>query len=329
MFADAVLQTIAFRISNLSNLMGAAVEFIVPTLKRAKHLRRCLRAILNQTIRPLQVLVGTKAEDQESEAVLKEFESALPVRSVQARGVGVIGSMASCLAKTSEDFVALLDDDVEIPADWTARMVAHLNHMPQCAAAGGRDILLDHPEMRRSEALVEDVGAIHWYGRITGNHHRGGGSPREVDLLRGSNMLWRGDVLRRFGFETRLRGSGAQVNWELVLALQAKRARMCMFFDPSVEVLHHVAPRHDDDTLHRGGFSAQATEDVAFNETFAVAHHGRGSKRLAMLAWQMIVGTPLCPGLARLGEVLTLRRQNLVRRLVHTLKGRLSALFIS
>jgi len=94
------------------------VNLIVPTLKRGKYLRRCLESIFRQTVAPSEVLVGIRADDSESRDVVKDIAVKYPVRCVEARGVGVIGSMSSCLAETREAFVGLIDDDVELASDW-------------------------------------------------------------------------------------------------------------------------------------------------------------------------------------------------------------------
>jgi GT2 family glycosyltransferase len=306
--------------------MDRTITFIIPTLRRSEHLRRCLKAVGNQALAAHEILVGIKPDDEESRLVISEFAGKLPVKEVRAEGVGVVGSMNSCLMAATGSHVALLDDDVEIPTNWTATMVEHLEQNTECVAVGGRDMLLDHPEMRRTEQLVEDVGRIHWYGRITGEHHRAGGVPRHVDVLRGSNILFRGSFLRECGFEKRLRGDGAQVHWEIALGLSALASGKRMFFDPDVYVLHHVAPRHDADTVHRGVFSARGTKDMSFNETFIALFHSRGTRRVSLLLWQFLIGNPACPGILRLAEVFSTRRANLSERLAAAMRGRFDAL---
>ena len=130
---------------------------------------------------------------------MEKFQNQLPVRSVEAKGVGVIGSMASCLREATGDYIALLDDDIELPPNWIERMVGHIRGNSGVLAAGGRDLLQDHPEMRRVEPLTEDVGRLHWFGRITGNHHRGGGKAEE------SGPLERFKLLAERGFFERVR----------------------------------------------------------------------------------------------------------------------------
>ena len=301
------------------------VSVIIPTLRRPEHLERCLASLTHQTRKASEILVGIRADDHSNDGVLNKFQDELPVRSVEAKGVGVIGSMASCLREASGDNIALLDDDVELPPNWIDRMVGHIRGNPDVLAAGGRDFLQDHPEMRRNEPVTEDVGRFYWFGRITGNHHRGGGKARKVDILRGSNFLLRGDFLREVGFETDLRGKGAQVNWELALALQARQRGAKFIYDPEVEVIHHVGPRFDSDSIHRGGFDFAGTVDIAYNETLVLLKHGRGLFRVTANLWQLLVGSAVCPGLLHVFRQLLSNRSHLLSRAVATVRGRLEA----
>lgn len=301
------------------------IDIIIPTLKRPDHLRRCLEALKKQDLAPTDIWVGVRADDDLSRELLREYETLLPVHEVEARGVGVVGSMNSCLEECRHEWIALLDDDVEIPAHWLSSMLAHLRERNDVVAAGGRDLLMDDPEMRRKEPLIDNVGRVHWFGRVTGSHHRGGGMARVVQVLRGSNCLFQGDFLRRCGFERGLRGKGAQVNWELALGLQAISVGKGMIFDPFVHVVHNVAPRHDGDTVHRGIFNFEGTSDIAYNETFVALRHGSGLSRLTLALWQICVGSHVCPGLARAADLLLRPRSQPLQRLAATFSGRLAA----
>jgi GT2 family glycosyltransferase len=301
---------------------AAPVSLIVPTLQRPAFLDRCLGSITLQTIAPIQVLVGVRPDDELTPPVLEKFSAMLTLLPVEAKGVGVVGSMNSCLAQAKGSFIGLVDDDVELPPYWLERMICHLEKHPDVLGAGGRDLLLDEPVMRRSERRTTDVGRFHWFGRITGNHYRGAGVARKVDLLRGSNCLYRGDFLRSVGFETGLRGEGAQVHWELALALKARRERKRLFYDPEVEVLHHVAPRLDADQIHRGRFSVDATVDLAHNETLVILKHGSGLFRVTAILWQLLVGSSTCPGATRLVRSAIKARPLERSKIQATIKGR-------
>lgn len=295
---------------------------IVPTLRRPGFLHRCLSSIALQKTIPDEILVGIRADDELSPPVLRTFSEKLLIKPVEAKGVGVVGSMNSCLTEATGHFIALVDDDVELPPHWMERMIHHLENHPEVVGASGRDLLLDDPVMRRSEPRTMDVGELHWFGRITGNHHRGTGLPRKVDLLRGSNCLFRGDFLRGVGFDVRLRGQGAQVHWESAIALQARQQQKHLFYDPEVEVLHHVAPRLDADQIHRGYFSYNATVDLAHNETFVILKYSSGLFWWTALLWQLLVGSCTCPGVAIVIHH-SIKLKPLQRRKVQaTVKGR-------
>jgi GT2 family glycosyltransferase len=272
-------------------------------------------------------LVGMRAEDDLSRPILRMFFDTLEIKGIDARGVGVVGSMNSCLAEAKGHLIGFVDDDVELPPDWLERMTSHLENHPDVLGVSGRDFLQDHPAMRRSEPRTSDVGRLYWFGRITGNHYRGDGRPRKVDLLRGSNCLYRGDFLRSVRFDESLRGQGAQVHWELALALKARQRGKCLFYDPEIEVLHHVAPRMDADQLHRGRFSYNATVDLAFNETLVILKHGSGVFRVTGLLWQLLVGSLACPGIAILIRSAIESKPLGFLKIRATLKGRFLAWF--
>ena len=302
------------------------VSFIVPTFRRPEFLRLCLAAIATQTASVGEVLVGIRADDHSNEAVLGEASQFLPVRTVVAKGRGVVGSMSSCLAEATGHYIALVDDDVELPANWLETMLSHMAANTDVLGAAGRDLLKGNEEARAKERITADVGRFHWYGKVSGNHHLGAGLPRKVDILRGSNCLFRGEFLRAVGFEQRLRGQGAQVHWELALALHARRRDGRLFYDPLTEVIHHVAPRHDADQLHRGTFNAGALSDMFYNEAFILHSYAPWRMQVAALAWAFVVGGGFTPGLLKCFHLLWRREPHLASRIAAFSSGWLAGL---
>jgi len=276
-----------------------SVSVIVPTLRRADHLRLCLGSLAAQSYPVFEVLIGVRPDDDESGAVIRDFSSKLPISAVRAEGVGVIGSMSSCLAKSSGEFVSLVDDDVELEPDWVRRCVDYFKNDPRLGGVGGRDLLQDMPEMRKTQPLRSKVGIFTWYGRSFGNHHRGTGLARYVHVLKGCNCMYEGNILREIGFDQRLRGRGAQVGWEVSLAFDVMRRGRRLLYDPNLTVIHWVAPRHDSDNLHRGGFDARALEDLTYNENLVFQTKAPLLLRLTHPLWNLLWGSPLAPGFVR------------------------------
>jgi GT2 family glycosyltransferase len=278
---------------------------IVPTYRRPGYLGLVLDGLSRQERAPDQVVVACRAED----AATRDFLAGrgfgdLPLEVVHVRGTGVIAAMACGAERASGDVLCLLDDDAEPLPDWLRRMGERFAEDPRLGALGGRDLLQDHPEMRRVEPTTRQVGIITWYGRITGNHHRGRGPMRRVHVLKGCTLALRADAFRRTGFESRLRGSGAQPHWEMALCLDIAAHGYKVAYDPAIRVIHHIAPRHDADQIHRGGFSAEALHDMVWNEHWVIATRAGALRRVAHRWWSVLVGSTTAPGLvqyARLG----------------------------
>lgn len=146
-----------------------------------------------------------------------------------------------------------------------------------------------------------------------------------MQVFRGSNVLFRGDFLTQAGFETELRGQGAQVHWELALAFQAASLGQSLFYDPGIQVLHHTAPRHDQDSVHRGIFNFRGVLDMCYNETYVVLKHAPWNMKWAILAWQLLVGSRSTPGLANLLRRLVARDANIWLSVQATMQGRIDA----
>jgi len=276
------------------------ISVIIPSFKRPQFLEKALRGLVCQRRMPDQVVLGVRENDEETAQFLATQPTQparqLPLETAVTREPGVIAAMSAAAAKTTGDVVCLLDDDAEPEPDWLEKIEARFREEPRLGVLGGRDLLQDHPEMRRNEPTTECVGLFKWYGRILGNHHRGAGAYRPVQIVKGCNAAVRGPLLRKIGFEQHLRGRGAQVHWELALCLDVANEGYTVAYDPAIRVLHHIAPRHDDDLTHRGFFSPQGLSDMIWNEHFIVATRCGRFRRAMHLAWALLIGTKAAPG---------------------------------
>jgi glycosyltransferase involved in cell wall biosynthesis len=297
----------------------ATISVIVPSWRRPADLARCLRALAAQRVAPFEVIVGARAGDDETEATVAAAaeRSAFPVRIERTSEPGVIAAMNAALTHARGDIVALTDDDAEPRPDWLER----LNDcfiIPFVGAAGGRDW---QPKERGDR---HDVGRVQWFGRVIGNHHLGAGPARPVDVLKGVNLALRTSLLKALGFDTRLRGAGAQMFWELALCLPLRRAGWTLIYDPAIAVDHHIAERHDADQRHRDGgvFVAAAQRDAVHNETLVMLEHLRGGRRFAYLVWAILFGTRIEPGLAQVPRLLLTGAPSVFGKFFATMAGR-------
>lgn len=294
---------------------------LVPTFRRPHDLRRCLEALKAQERPGDQVIVTVREDDAETDAFLREYDAApLPLQVVRLSVPGVLAAMSAGLAEATGDVVALTDDDTAPHLDWLARIEAHFDADPKVGGVGGRDWQANDHRARQV------VGKIQWHGRVIGNHHLGVGEAREVDVLKGANCAYRAEPLKRIGFETRLRGDGAQVHWELALGMAMRQAGWKLVYDPAVALDHFIAQRFDEDNNHRGYFNATGLANSVYNETLVLLTYLPPFRRAAFLAWALLVGTWAEPGPLQVPRLLARRERDVWSRLRATYAGRLGAI---
>lgn len=270
---------------------------IIPTYGRIEYLEKVLKGLKAQTRRPDEIVIGVRQEDVTTQSFLKNFQlAACPLKIAFVQVPGVVASMQAALNLTEGDIVCLLDDDAEPLPDWMERIESYFAKDKSLGAIGGKDLLQDYPEMRRNEPTTSRVGIITFYGQIIGNHHLGSGGFRYVDILKGCNVAVRGDLVRYLGLEQALHGQGAQVHWELALFLDIARAGWRIGYDPEIKVIHHIAPRWDNDQNHRGIFSEAGLKDMSYNEHFVMASRANSRMLAIHIFWSLLTGSKSLPG---------------------------------
>lgn len=303
------------------------LEVLVPTYRRAADLRRCLDALGAQTRAPDRVIVVVRDTDEETREMLAQYDAdALALAVVTVAESGAICAMRRGLALADGDVLAITDDDAAPWPDWLARIEAHFAGGPQVGGVGGRDWLRGAIPLefgRHNTHHKDSVGKVRWYGRVTGDHHLGEGNAREVDVLKGVNCAYRTSLLRRAGFDGRLWGRGAQVHWELALGYGVKAQGYSLVYDPAIGVDHYSGTRHDEDQ-RVFAFHAEAHRNSVHNETLVLLEHLGGGRRLVFLAWALMVGTRVAPGLAQVARLWLKRQPHVLDYFRATQSGRLA-----
>jgi cellulose synthase/poly-beta-1,6-N-acetylglucosamine synthase-like glycosyltransferase len=272
------------------------LSVLVPSYRRPVDLQRCLQALSAQVLPADQILVVARTGDDETIEVVRNWSGRWSVELVEVTSSGVVHALNAGLARCSGEILAITDDDAAPRPDWLQRLEKYYADDPTLGGVGGRDWMHINGEM--DSGAKTTVGRFLWFGRMVGNHHRGVGPAREVDILKGANWSFRTAAIRPIGFDTRLRGAGAQVYNEVLACLAVKRAGWRLVYDPAVAVDHFPAPRFDRD--RRGQFDPIATADRAFNLHLALLEISPAWRRYAALGWQRIYGTRDEPGLISL-----------------------------
>lgn len=274
------------------------ISMIVPTYRRPNDLARCLAAMEKSLRQPDELLIVCRPDDTLSRTVLTDFllKTKLPIKVIDVHETGVVAALNAGLSVSTGDIVCLTDDDAAPHADWLEKIENYYRQDASIVGVGGRDLvhtragIVNDPQTR--------VGILSVFGRLIGNHHIGVGGARAVDVLKGVNMSFNGDLLRAIKFDRRLKGTGAQVHNELAVALAIRGKGKKLIYDPAILVDHYPAERFDEDA--RGPQSILALSNATFNLFFILLEQNIGWKRLLMWHWYQLVGTSTAPGLLQI-----------------------------
>ena len=298
------------------------ITVVVPTYRRPKDLARCLYALQQQTRLADEVLIVVRDTDAETWTFLATFNpDFLPLNTVTVKVPGVVAAMNAGLNSAKGEVIAFTDDDAAPHTDWLARIETHFLSDSNVGGVGGRDWVYHGTQLE--DGVREVVGRVQWFGRVIGEHHLGVGEPREVDVLKGVNMSFRRSAIAGMDFDERMRGTGAQVHFELAFSLGLKRAGWKLIYDPTVAVDHYPAQRFDED--QRNTFNDIALINSVHNETLVLLEHFPTAQRTGFLLWATLVGTRDSLGFLQWLRFLPKERGLAGQKLIASLRGRWQA----
>lgn len=202
--------------------------------------------------------------------------------------------------------------------DWLEKINAHFICDRRIGGVGGRDWV--HQGNKVIDDSRQIVGKLQWFGRVIGNHHLGVGEPREVDVLKGVNMSFRQEAIAQLRFDERMRGTGAQVHFEMAFTLALKQAGWKLIYDPQVAVDHYPAQRFDED--QRNNFNEIAFINLVHNETLVLLEYLPLFRRAVFLLWAILVGTRDSLGLVQWLRLLPSQGQLAGKKCWASLRGR-------
>jgi cellulose synthase/poly-beta-1,6-N-acetylglucosamine synthase-like glycosyltransferase len=298
------------------------ISVIIPSYCRPKDLARCLDALKKQKRPADEVLVVVRDTDTETWTFIQTLNPEfLPLRTATVSVSGVVAAMNVGMDAASGDIIAFTDDDAAPHTDWLERIEAHFLSDSKIGGVGGRDWVYHGTELEEGERQV--VGQVQWFGRVIGEHHLGVGEAREVDVLKGVNMSFRRSAIGQMHFDSRMRGTGAQVHFELAFSLALKRAGWKLIYDPKVAVDHFPAQRFDEDQRNR--FNDIALLNAVHNETLVLLDNLPSTRRTAFVFWATLVGTRDAPGFLQWLRFLPKEGSLAGQKLLASLRGRWQA----
>lgn len=273
---------------------------LICTYKRPDDLSRCMAALRSQVRLPDELIVVFREDDAATRDFLRTGpQQPFTVTPVVVAQPGTVIARNAGLDVLRTDVVAMIDDDTAPLPDWLDRICAHFEGDESLGAVGGRDRPAG-PNAPQPERRYQ-VGLLQMYGRYIGNHHCGIGPARPVDLLKGANMSFRAKAVRQIRFDRRLRGKGAQPCEDLAFSLAVRGAGWKVLYDPDVVVDHYEGER--EELRHYAEMlpvqDGEAFGELMYNWVVAIWDHFTVKRHLMHIAWQVLVGTRVRPGLVQ------------------------------
>jgi glycosyltransferase involved in cell wall biosynthesis len=300
------------------------ITVLVPTYRRPKDLDRCLQALCQQ-IRPAdEVLITVRDIDIETWTFLKIFNSSsLPLKILTINVPGVVAAINLGFESVSGDIVSITDDDAAPHPDWLQRIENHFLADNCLGGLGGRDWMYINSQLQDATTHPGSshiIGRVQWFGRMIGNHHIGEGEPQEVDILKGVNMSFRKIALAKLRCDERMKGTGAQVHFEIPLSLSIKSNGWKLIYDSAVAVDHFPAQRFDEDQRHT--FNSIAWANRSHNETVGLLDYLLLPQKIVYLIWAVLIGTREVFGFVQLFRFLPTEKGLAVEKWWASVQGR-------
>ncbi len=300
------------------------ITVIIPTYRRPQNLACCLEGLKKQVKPPDEVIIIARETDRQTWEFLKTFNpETLCLNPLTVTVPGVIAALNLGLDAAQGEIIAITDDDAVPRPEWLERLETHFLSDSQVGGVGGRDWMYIGTELQDASmhpGASNIVGRVQWFGRVIGNHHIGRGEAREVDVLKGVNMGFRRQAIGDKHFDTRLRGAGAQVHYEIEFCLGLKRAGWKLIYDPLVDVDHYHGQRFDRD--QRNNFEKTAMINHVHNETLVLLEYLSPVQRLFFLSWALLIGVRSRRGLIQCLRFLPSEGVLSVQKLIAAFQGR-------
>lgn len=210
------------------------IDVVICTKDRPAELARCLEALASQTRRPERVLV------------IDGGRSAPASAPASARGAEVVTSEPGltrqrnvALDLSEGDLVAFIDDDVKLEPHYLKAIVRWFGDHPKCVGVGGHIVSdpvrrLPSRLFRRIFGLADADGRLRSSGEA--NYLRHPTASTRVDVLSGSNMVFRREAIRGLRFDEQFEGYGYMEDVDFCLGASERGE---LWTIPEARLVHH------------------------------------------------------------------------------------------
>ncbi len=302
----------------MSEASRVSAAVVVPSFGRPELLAACLAALAGQSRPPDEVLVVGREDDEQAAGAVAA--APLPARFLTVATTGHLPPLRLGVREAGADVVCFVDDDAEPSPGWLATLLPHYDD-PRVGGVGGLVFQPGDPERPGSPR----VGRLGRSGRFQALHLERvpePWAPRDVDVLRGTNMSFRRSLLLAYTWDARLNG-GAATDYEVDLCAFVRRSGYRLLYDPDAGVTHHLGPRPE---LGRAP-SPDAIRNYSHNLVYVAGKALPPHKAVLTVLDAFLIGNRLSYGLATAaGDTLLGRRPSLRHQVLPALAGKLAGL---
>lgn len=269
------------------------ISVLIPTWKRPHKLKKCLDAILNQQLKPYEVLVSYRDDDLETVDLLSQLKTTHSFTPILVKESGVIYAENEMLKYAKGDIVAFIDDDGYAPINWLSRIDEYFSNDSELVGIGGPDAIVGGEHERFDKNIF---GKVTWYGKTIGNHHHRGMGVHRVDVLKGVNMAF---LRNKMPFlDEKLQSEqyeGNGCHWELDVCLTLGRESK-LLFDTSLEL--------DHESDHSEIKKLVNIRNNARNYTYIYFKHFGFMRRISYLLYCLFIGNSGQFGILKLLQLI-------------------------
>lgn len=211
---------------------------IICTYNRASLLRYCLESLTNQVgDHQFSVIVVDNNSDDDTQEVIDEFESRLPITGLLENNQGLSFARNTGYESATTDWVAYLDDDAKAKPNWIDEIIKTIE-TTDFKAFGG---IYDPWYLEGKEKWFKDRYASNrkFFSR-KGTYELSG-----IQFISGGNAVYHLETLRNTtGFPTHLGMSGKKIYYGEELAVQSEiRSKGAKLGINTDLLIDHLAPK--------------------------------------------------------------------------------------
>lgn len=117
--------------------MDQSITVAIVTRNRASDLRDCLDSLVRQTLVPKNIVIVNNNSTDQTEKVIHQFASILPIRAVVEKKTGYPAVYNRALKEVKTRWVAFIDDDCAADKQWYGKFLKAIKRFRGYAAVAG------------------------------------------------------------------------------------------------------------------------------------------------------------------------------------------------